>query len=702
MRIALLAVLILILAFSGCSGAPSSTLTISVSPSSANVSVGEKGFFQATLGGNTQTTVTWQVNGIPGGNSTVGTISFDGTPDGTVGAYTAPATIPSPPTVVVTAVAQANPNVTASATAKIGPLVSVSPPLPIVRTYETQQFSATVTGASNTAVTWQINCTAGGPACGAIDQTGLYKTPNSVPTKVDGNTRVQEDVAVTAVSQADPAFSGSVFVTVVSFNQQAQSTPILLGTSGSNANDICSANNSVSCTAGTLGALLARGGKQYILSNNHVLARFDAAALGEAATQPGLVDTRPFECDTTRTTTVANLAQFSPLRTGTGTKVDAAIAEVVLGAVDPNGQILELGSTVVNGVPQPGAPAAGVGIPASINELVAKSGRPTGLTCANVEAINLSFKAQFQPLCSTTSFTLSFSNQVAVGGTAFSAAGDSGSLIVDGNTAEPVALLFAGDASTTIGNPISDVLNALKDANSNTPTFVGGAPHPVAACSLPPPSATSAAQALPVVSEARLRMASQVKERHVAELLAKPGVAAVGIGASLDAPGQPAILIFVQGDSPQTSFPPEVEGLRTRILESEAFTLHGSLDHEESAQLVLQASHKPPSALPEPVIQSAIAIKERHAAQLMRNPAVRGVGVSASLDNPGDAVLILYMLLGHVPTSLPIVIDGLRTRIKETPGFRAGVLASGPGVSCSAASVTKPSPVGLARRTLVR
>ena len=73
----------------------------------------------------------------------------------------------------------------------------------------------------------------------------------------------------------------------------------------------------------------------------------------------------------------------------------------------------------------------------------------------------------------------------------FSAEGDSGSLIVDANTAEPVALLFAGDAASTVANPVADDLGALVDSNNVQPTFVGGAEHVVAACSLPPASATT-------------------------------------------------------------------------------------------------------------------------------------------------------------------------------------------------------------------
>ena len=37
-----------------------------------------------------------------------------------------------------------------------------------------------------------------------------------------------------------------------------------------------------------------------------------------------------------------------------------------------------------------------------------------------------------------------------------------------------MALLFAGSSSTTIGNPIGDVLSALDTTTSSTITFVGG------------------------------------------------------------------------------------------------------------------------------------------------------------------------------------------------------------------------------------
>ena len=67
---------------------------------------------------------------------------------------------------------------------------------------------------------------------------------------------------------------------------------MLLGSSGGNNNDFDARGNTiVDCCSGTLGALIQdENGKQYLLSNNHVLARSDHASVGDAIVQPGLID----------------------------------------------------------------------------------------------------------------------------------------------------------------------------------------------------------------------------------------------------------------------------------------------------------------------------------------------------------------------------------------------------------------------------
>src|SRR6202020_3014030 len=123
------------------------------------------------------------------------------------------------------------------------------------------------------------------------------------------------------------------------------------------------------------------------------------------------------------------------------------IAQVVPGEVDPLGNILFLGGvTDSNSVPLPGAPNAGVGVAPAIGMAVAKSGRSTGLTCSSVLAVNLDTSVEYNKSCDGTgaSFTVDYNNQVDVAGGGFGAEGDSGSLIVSQDTADPVALLYGG------------------------------------------------------------------------------------------------------------------------------------------------------------------------------------------------------------------------------------------------------------------
>ncbi|HTW59592.1 MAG TPA: hypothetical protein VMD99_15805 [Terriglobales bacterium] len=78
--------------------------------------------FTATVSGESNTSVNWEVAGVAGGNATVGTIS-------TAGAYTAPATVPSPALVLITAVSQASSNISASYPINIVSAPSASQPV---------------------------------------------------------------------------------------------------------------------------------------------------------------------------------------------------------------------------------------------------------------------------------------------------------------------------------------------------------------------------------------------------------------------------------------------------------------------------------------------------------------------------------------------------------------------------------------------
>src|SRR5580658_4239735 len=68
--------------------------SITIAPGYTNVGVNQTVQYTATVTGLTPATVTWEVNEIPGGNATLGTIS-------STGLYKAPATVPTASTLIV-------------------------------------------------------------------------------------------------------------------------------------------------------------------------------------------------------------------------------------------------------------------------------------------------------------------------------------------------------------------------------------------------------------------------------------------------------------------------------------------------------------------------------------------------------------------------------------------------------------------------
>ena len=112
---------------SGTSGGSSAAIAISISPSTANVPSGGAQVFTSSVSGTSNTSVTWSVNGIAGGNSTVGTIASNGA---ATAIYTAPSAPPSPATVTVTATSAADSSKfgSASVTITCAATNSISPP----------------------------------------------------------------------------------------------------------------------------------------------------------------------------------------------------------------------------------------------------------------------------------------------------------------------------------------------------------------------------------------------------------------------------------------------------------------------------------------------------------------------------------------------------------------------------------------------
>jgi uncharacterized protein (DUF1800 family) len=266
---------------------------VSVAPGTGNVRAGSTQLFTATVTGMSNNGVSWSVNGIPGGNDTVGTIIGNGN-------YSAPLAVPAANNITVTAtsvmdstlsgnaaitllnpmpvlttvtpssvttgaftltltgsgfvngavvnfgatplattfvsstqltatgtalatqagnvsVTVTNPNPGSAVSAARTVLVTVpnsnikvtvSPATAALVFDATQLFTATVSGTTNTAVTWMVNNELGGDSTiGTIDVNGNYIAPDNLPTT--------NSVTISAVSVADPTKKGTAGVTFI-------------------------------------------------------------------------------------------------------------------------------------------------------------------------------------------------------------------------------------------------------------------------------------------------------------------------------------------------------------------------------------------------------------------------------------------------------------------------------------------------------
>jgi hypothetical protein len=193
-------------------------ISVSVSPGTATLAGSHQVTLTLQVNGTSNAGVIWNVNGIAGGNSTVGQICMVASnPCQTVTSttatqvdYLAPGAIPSPNPVSATAVSAAD--ATKSASAQITVInhvvVSVQPASVTVAPLAVQGFTASVLGTNNQIVVWQaqgMGCSNAG-ACGTVDTNGIYKAPGSAPSP--------DAIQVVAVSSDDTSQSGAANVTI--------------------------------------------------------------------------------------------------------------------------------------------------------------------------------------------------------------------------------------------------------------------------------------------------------------------------------------------------------------------------------------------------------------------------------------------------------------------------------------------------------
>ncbi|HEX4037118.1 MAG TPA: hypothetical protein VHX37_03590 [Acidobacteriaceae bacterium] len=450
-------------------------------------------------------------------------------------------------------------------------------------------------------------------------------------------------------------------------HQSIQTGAAALGTSGGNDGDYDTYEDHngdsyvADCCGGTLGALVEDPqDNEYILSNNHVLAESDQGRVGDTIDQPGLIDgaCTPLSRPGSTLHPVGSLRYFVPLASRQ-TNVDAALAAVAPGTVDPNGSILGLGTPGANQALTAAPPMAGRGETldaANLGMEVVKSGRTTGLTCSSLSAVALTVKVDYYKDCAETQpyTTKTYTNQIGISGSHFTDSGDSGALVLDASNAQAIGLYFAGGTDgdghgLSVANPIGDVLHALSTEAGTPLTLVGtNTPHSVACLRYDP----SVPRSLPAVSTAAMRKAQTVAE-NVVDVLRKPGILDTAAGRSLDSPGDAAVAVYV--DRAGVNVPQTIDGLRTQVIVTDASAVaRGAAPTMPALEPGLHLSNA--------ALANATLVERSVAPQLMADPAIFGVGVTQSQDNPAEAALLVLVDMDQNPRSMPETMGGLRVQ----------------------------------------
>jgi hypothetical protein len=199
----------------GCGGggagsvAPSSpappSITVSITPSSGSVLLGESLSFSASVSTTTNASVTWSVNGVAGGSSLTGTITASGV-------YSAPADLPTGGTAQVTATSNADSSLSATANVTITSDISVSlsPNTVSVELGAVQPFQAAIKsqGQPDPSVRWSLAGAACPNACGSVDGNGNYTAPQILPSTATVN--------LIATSVADSTKQSTAGITIAS------------------------------------------------------------------------------------------------------------------------------------------------------------------------------------------------------------------------------------------------------------------------------------------------------------------------------------------------------------------------------------------------------------------------------------------------------------------------------------------------------
>jgi hypothetical protein len=179
---------------------PIEPVAVNIIENAASVEVGHTFQFHYSVSNTANTSCTWSVDNVAGGNAAVGTIDA-------AGLYTAPAAVPNPAQVTVKAVAAAD--ATKSDTATV--TVLAPPPFTVLPANATVPAGATQTFTTTADVDWSLEGAAGNTApLGSIGADGVYTAPLAPP--------LGGEVTIVATSKANPSLRATAVAAVTFSN----------------------------------------------------------------------------------------------------------------------------------------------------------------------------------------------------------------------------------------------------------------------------------------------------------------------------------------------------------------------------------------------------------------------------------------------------------------------------------------------------
>jgi len=182
---------------------------------------------------------------------------------------------------------------------------------------------------------------------------------------------------------------------------------------------------------------------------------------------------------------------------------------------------------------------------------------------------------------------------------------------------------------------------------------------------------------LPGVLGARVgRSQDNSRESAVIVYLDKSALSRNGADTKPSVPGGPAAVI---PSVIPPAIPPLIAGVRTVVVPADSQsvdngTAPGSLNVPDGIHL------------PEDILKAAIEVQHRYSGQLLADPAIFGVGVTQSHDNPAEAALLVLVDAHRTPQFTPAVLGGLRVRYVYLDRFhvtKSKYAGAAPASSCS-------------------